>query len=181
LIIGNSRSKVAPSVDFTDRLADNERRMNAVVDPLIGASIGSYKVTAKIGSGGMGAVYMGVHPAIGKKVAIKILHPEYNDKTDVLERFVREGKAASLLRHQHIVEVFDLGRQPSAHGDIHYCVMELLEGEALRDRMKNGPIPENVANQWTIQIASPRRTTRRSSTATSSRRTSTWWARAATR
>src|SRR5579871_261893 len=114
----------------------------AAPDPLIGSTIGSYNVSSKIGVGGMGAVYLGIHPLIGKKVAIKVLHAEFADKQDVVHRFFQEARAVSLLRHPHIVELIDFGKLDGTFGSLHYCVMELLEGETLRDCVKRGPIPE---------------------------------------
>jgi len=57
---------------------------------LIGKRLGNYDIHSKIGEGGMGIVYMGVHPQIGKKVAVKVLHPELSDKADVVTRFFNE-------------------------------------------------------------------------------------------
>ncbi len=125
----------------------------AAPDPLIGTTIGSYQVSSKIGVGGMGAVYMGVHPLIGKKVAVKVLHAEFADKQDVVQRFFQEARAVSLLRHPHIVELIDFGKLDGSFGALHYCVMELLEGETLRDRLKRGAIPEAHAASIATQIA----------------------------
>jgi serine/threonine-protein kinase len=101
----------------------------------------------------MGAVYLGVHPLIGKKVAIKVLHAEFADKADVVHRFFQEARAVSQLRHPHIVELIDFGKIEGNYGSLHYCVMELLEGEVLRDRLKRGPIPEQEAAIICNQIA----------------------------
>src|SRR5688572_8220870 len=77
-----------PLIDFQEKSVENKARM--AVDPLIGGNVGSYNITSKIGVGGMGAVYMGVHPLIGKKVAVKVLHAEFADKQDVVHRFFQE-------------------------------------------------------------------------------------------
>ena len=93
-----------------------------------GARVGEYEVTGLLGQGGMGVVYSGVHPLLGRKVAIKVLnrqvaHPE------AAARFLQEARAASRLRHQNIVDVFAFGQMPDGH---YYQVMEFLEGESLR-------------------------------------------------
>ena len=107
-----------------------------------------------LGVGGMGAVYLGVHPLIGKRVAIKVLHAEFADKQDVIGRFFNEARAVSLLRHQNIVELIDFGKMDLPSGDpLHYCIMELLEGETLRDRIKRGQMPESDAIIIANQIA----------------------------
>ena len=123
------------------------------VDPLIGTSIGSYRISSRIGVGGMGAVYVAEHPLIGKKVAIKLLHPEFADKQDVVQRFFQEARAVSVLKHPNIVDCIDFGRIDSEAGQLHYCVMEFLEGETLRDRIKRGPMPEADAARIAAQIA----------------------------
>src|SRR5262245_45429174 len=115
-------------------------------DALIGTEVGSYKITSTLGVGGMGAVYLGVHPLIGQRVAIKILHSEFAEKQDIIGRFFNEARAVSLLRHPNIVELIDFGKMSLPTGDsLHYCIMELLEGETLRDRIKRGAVPEAQA------------------------------------
>ena len=64
-------------------------------DPLIGLTIGNYRVSQKLGEGGMGAVYLAEHPHIGKKVALKILHAEFASNNDVVTRFFNEAKAVN--------------------------------------------------------------------------------------
>ena len=125
-----------------------------MADALIGTEVGSFKITAALGVGGMGAVYLGVHPLIGKRVAIKVLHAEFADKQDVVGRFFNEARAVSLLRHQNIVELIDFGKMDLPNGDpLHYCIMELLEGETLRDCVKRGPMLEADAIHICSQIA----------------------------
>ncbi|MSP60622.1 MAG: serine/threonine protein kinase [Myxococcales bacterium] len=125
----------------------------AAPDPLIGTHISSYRVVARVGVGGMGAVYLAEHPLIGKRVAIKVLHAEFAERKDVVQRFFQEARAVSSLKHPNIVDVIDFGVLKAATGELHYCVMELLEGETLRDKMKGGPLPEAVAATLAGQIA----------------------------
>ncbi|HUS68169.1 MAG TPA: serine/threonine-protein kinase, partial [Kofleriaceae bacterium] len=87
-----------------------------------------YRIEELIGEGGMGRVYMAEHVEIGKRVAIKILHPVYGRMPDLVERFRREARAASKIGHPHIVDVTDSGTTDD--GSV-YFVMEYLEGVEL--------------------------------------------------
>lgn len=100
----------------------------ARVDTLAeGTELGSYTITRLIGKGGMGAVHEAMHRELGKKSAIKTLLPEHAAKLEVRERFLREGQAASKIRHTNVVDVFDVGDT----GEFPYLIMEFLEGEDL--------------------------------------------------
>src|SRR5262245_29858672 len=99
----------------------------------IGHTIGNYKITAKLGEGGMGVVYLAEHPVIGKKVAMKAIHPELSKNSDVVSRFVTEAKAVNQIGHEHIVDIADFGN--TSQGEF-YFVMEYLQGESLSDRLR---------------------------------------------
>jgi tRNA A-37 threonylcarbamoyl transferase component Bud32 len=92
-----------------------------------------YKVISTLGDGGMGSVYLGEHVTLRKKVAIKVLKQEFcHDRTNV-ERFLQEARAASMIRHENIVDIMDFGQVP---GGSVFFVMELLEGSDLSDMLK---------------------------------------------
>jgi serine/threonine protein kinase len=117
----------------------------------IGHTIGNYKITAKLGEGGMGVVYLAEHPVIGKKVAMKAIHPELSKNSDVVSRFITEAKAVNQIGHEHIVDIADFGN--TSDGEF-YFVMEYLQGESLSDRLKREKrIPLGQAMAISAQIA----------------------------
>jgi serine/threonine-protein kinase len=107
---------------------------------LIGTRVGNYEVKEKLGEGGMGAVYMGEHPLIGKRVAVKVLLDELVANEALVTRFFHEAKAANDIRHQNIVDIIDFGKiDKEGGGKLVYLVMELLEGQSLSSRLDNAP------------------------------------------
>ncbi|MDQ3266577.1 MAG: serine/threonine protein kinase, partial [Myxococcota bacterium] len=97
-------------------------------DPLIGQNLGEYFVEELIGVGGMGLVYRGLQPVIGKPVAIKILRPEISDSPSHVERLLAEARAVNAVRHRGIIDIFNFGQLPDGR---QYLVMEFLQGKAL--------------------------------------------------
>ncbi|HEV8321730.1 MAG TPA: serine/threonine-protein kinase [Myxococcota bacterium] len=93
-----------------------------------GDPVGEYHVVRKIGQGGMGTVYEGVHPVIGKRVAIKCLRGDVARDAGVIRRFVDEASAVNRIGNRHIVDIFGFGTLPDGR---QYCVMELLHGHTL--------------------------------------------------
>jgi serine/threonine-protein kinase len=101
--------------------------------------LGRYKVLKKLGEGGMGTVYLGEHITIKKKFAIKVLSAEFAHKPDLVERFLQEARAASMISQENVVEITDFGDTPD--GSV-FFVMEFLDGEDLSDTIKNeGALP----------------------------------------
>ncbi len=98
-----------------------------------GTSVSGYLIDEMIGVGGMGVVYAATHPLIGKRAAIKILKPALSNEPSAVERFITEARAVNRIGHPNIVDIFDFGSLPDGR---HYYVMDLLEGESLRDRLK---------------------------------------------
>ncbi len=93
---------------------------------------GKYRVSRELGRGGMAAVYEAEHIDLGKRLAIKVLAAELASSTIVIERFIREARAAASVKSPYIVEVYDSGRLEDGRP---FIAMELLEGESLYDRM----------------------------------------------
>jgi len=103
-------------------------------DRLLGAKVGNYEVKQKLGEGGMGAVYLAVHPNIGKRVALKVLHPEFSSNEEVIARFFTEAKAVNDIQHPNIVDIIDYGEMPPVGGAgprLVYFIMEFLAGDSL--------------------------------------------------
>ncbi len=97
-----------------------------------GQTIGNYRILAKIGTGGMGAVYLAEHPQIGKRIALKVIHRELASNKEVVQRFFQEARAVNKIGNEHIVEIHDFGMTPE--GD-HYYIMEYLDGQTLAQVM----------------------------------------------
>ncbi len=117
------------------------------VPELTGQKVGEYEIVSKIGVGGMGAVYEGRQPLIGKRVAVKVLLPTLSGEQELVERFLAEARAVNEIRHRGIVDIFSFGQLPDG---AHYFVMEFLQGEAF-DRIikKRAPVPLAEALAWT--------------------------------
>src|SRR5262249_27055703 len=96
-------------------------------DALIGRVIGNWSIERKVGQGGMGAVYLARHTRLDRRVAIKVLLPEWSGQPLAVERFFNEARATTEIRDPHIVDVIDFGELPEAP----YIVMEWLEGQPL--------------------------------------------------
>src|SRR5688500_14466071 len=117
----------------------------------VGETVGSYRISKKIGEGGMGAVYLAEHTLLGRKAAIKVLLPEHSQNQDLIDRFFNEAKTTASLKHPALVEVFDYGIHPSGSA---YLVMDFLEGESLGARLQRlAPLPNETAIDLTRQIA----------------------------
>ncbi|MEZ4370257.1 MAG: serine/threonine-protein kinase [Polyangiaceae bacterium] len=99
----------------------------AGVDPDLtaGTTVGEYEIEKKLGEGGFGSVYAGVHPLIGKRVAVKVLNREYSSNPQMVSRFIAEARAVNQIQHQNIIDIFAFGSLPDKR---QYYVMELLDG-----------------------------------------------------
>jgi serine/threonine protein kinase/Tfp pilus assembly protein PilF len=107
-----------------------------------GTKLGPYEILAPLGAGGMGEVYRARDSRLGREVAVKILPQHLAGNCEALARFEREARAVAALSHPNIVVIFDLGNE----GGMPFAVMELLQGETLRQQLKRMPYaPRAVA------------------------------------
>src|SRR5260221_13726479 len=111
--------------------------------------LGPYRIVAAIGAGGMGEVYRAVDTRLEREVAVKVLTDHLSRDRESLRRFEQEARAAGMLNHPNIVAVYDIG----VEGDRRYIVSELLEGESLRVRLRQGAIAPRKAIDMAQQIA----------------------------
>jgi serine/threonine protein kinase len=117
----------------------------------VGATVaGKYRIKRLLGQGGMGAVYKAENTAIGRTVALKVLHPHLADDETTLARFQREARAAASIGHRHVVDVLDLGVESSGAP---FLVMEYVRGKSLSKVLRTeGPIDPRRAAQIAGQI-----------------------------
>lgn len=112
---------------------------DTLTEPLLGQTIGSYRVASLLGVGGMGRVYKAVHPQIGSRVAIKVLSMECAHHPGLVQRFFAEARSVNVIRHESIVNVLDLSMLPDGRP---YIVMEYLDGQPLsRVIVERSPLP----------------------------------------
>src|SRR5687767_13763567 len=114
-----------------------------------GAHLGHYQIVESLGQGGMGEVYRAHDPRLGRDVAVKVLSRALISDADAAARFLREARAVASLSHANILSIFDVGTEIG----VIYAVMELLEGETLRDRLGRGTLPWREAAELAASIA----------------------------
>ena len=117
--------------------------------PHPGDRLGPYEIVASLGAGGMGEVYKAKDTRLDRFVAVKVLPEQLAKNPDLLARFDREAKSVAALNHPNILALHDFARE----GEIAYAVMELLEGESLRARLAQGPLPARKAVELAVQLA----------------------------
>jgi len=110
---------------------------------------GKYQMTRELGRGGMGTVYLANHLGTERPVAIKIISPQYMQRTEFVERFRREARAAGRLRHPNVVNVTDFGFAETHGGQVAYLVMEYLDGCTLGEILDE---ERNLPVAWTLDI-----------------------------
>jgi Tol biopolymer transport system component len=114
-----------------------------------GTKLGPYDIQSLLGSGGMGEVYRARDSRLDRIVAIKVLPTSYSADAARLQRFVQEARAAAALNHPNILSIFDIGEERGAP----YIVSELLEGQTLRERIRDGALSSRKAIDYALQAA----------------------------
>jgi serine/threonine protein kinase len=115
-----------------------------------GDKIFQYTITSALGSGGMGSVYLGQDSKLDRVVAIKFLHDEYSSHDEAIKRFTRESRAASALNHPNIITIYEVGEWMGSS----FIVMEYVEGESLRELIRNKSLSLADTLNIVIQAAS---------------------------
>ncbi len=121
---------------------------NGQADSLVGQTFGHYKISKRIGTGGMGEVYLATDITAGRKAALKLLPVRFTGDVERLKRFQREARAVVGLNHPNILTVYEIGE----HHSTHYIASELIEGETLRQRLMRGPMQLSDAIDVAIQV-----------------------------
>ena len=114
-----------------------------------GTKLGPYEIQSLIGAGGMGEVYRAKDARLDRIVAIKVLPASFSADHDRMQRFAQEARAAAALNHPNILSIFDIGDEKGSP----YVVSELLEGETLRERLRNGALSVRKAIEYGLQVA----------------------------
>src|SRR5215475_14297882 len=118
-------------------------------EKVVSRTISHYRILDKLGSGGMGEVYLAEDTRLGRKLALKILPAEFTRDPDRLARFEQEARAASALNHPNIITIYEVGEHEGAH----FIATEFIEGRTLRQLLPSGGMPLNEALDIAIQTA----------------------------
>src|SRR5215813_14663321 len=117
---------------------------------MIGKTVGHYCITAKLGAGGMGEVFLAEDTRLERKAAIKILPAEVAADPERRQRFLNEARAASALNHPHVCVVYDVGETEDG---LPFMAMEFVEGQALDALLKHGPLEVGRIADIAVQVA----------------------------
>jgi serine/threonine protein kinase len=109
----------------------------------IGENVGSYRIIEQLGQGGMATVYKAYHASLDRYVALKVLHPAFNEDQTFTTRFQREARVVARLEHPNIVPIYDY----SEHEKRPYLVMKYIEGDTLKARLTQGPLTSEEIEQ----------------------------------
>jgi serine/threonine protein kinase/tetratricopeptide (TPR) repeat protein len=119
------------------------------MEDMIGKTLGRYRVLEKIGRGGMGEVFLAEDTSLHRRVALKFLPPEMQQDAEALKRFVREARSAAALDHPYICHINEVAEAEGGE----FIVMEYVEGQSLRGRIEQGPLPLEEVLQVGIETA----------------------------
>jgi serine/threonine-protein kinase len=119
--------------EFVRLESNRDRSLRAsLASGLVGQTLGQYQILDRLGRGGMADVYKGYQPSLDRDVAIKVMLPHVASDEGFSARFQREAQAVAALRHAHIIQIYDFGRE----NGIYYMVMEYIPGQNLRDYLR---------------------------------------------
>jgi serine/threonine protein kinase/tetratricopeptide (TPR) repeat protein len=113
-----------------------------------GAKINQYKIIKRLGGGGMGEVYLAEDTKLRRKVALKLLSPDITKNEDWVLRFEQEARAASSLNHPNIITIYEIGQADDAH----FISTEFIEGETLRQHLKQNTVTASDVLDIVIQV-----------------------------
>ena len=116
---------------------------------MIGTTISHYKISEKLGEGGMGIVYKAEDTKLQRTVAIKVLKPEAIGDPEAKERFIREARAASALNHPNITTIHEIDEWQGRD----FIVMEYVEGQTVKEKVKSSPLPMDEVLDIAAQTA----------------------------
>jgi eukaryotic-like serine/threonine-protein kinase len=116
-------------------------------------TISHYRILSKLGAGGMGEVYLAEDLNLGRRVALKLLPSQFTQDPERVRRFEQEARAASATSHPNILTIYEIGQVETATGVLHFMAMEFVEGQTLRQRLKQG-LKLDEALEIGIQIGS---------------------------
>src|SRR5262249_9316489 len=117
---------------------------------MIGTSIAQYRITAKLGEGGMGVVYRATDTRLGREVAIKLLPPDIADDPQRRARFLREARAASALNHPNVCTLYEIGQDSEGRP---FLALEFLQGRTLEATVGHQPMDQAQIIDIAVQIA----------------------------
>ncbi|MBS1151562.1 MAG: Serine/threonine protein kinase [Myxococcaceae bacterium] len=141
---------------LSHQVAPDESVEVELVEEIPSEVLGSYKLVEPMGEGAIGRVFRARHLTLQREVAIKVMKPEHLKYPEVVARFVQEAQTVSRIKHEHIVEVFDITVEDARPGQAQraYIVMELLAGASLTRLIKPGPLEVARIVRIVRQIAS---------------------------
>jgi serine/threonine protein kinase/tetratricopeptide (TPR) repeat protein len=134
--------------EFLREVAHVEERAVPSREPLIGDTLGRFRLLAELGRGGMGIVYLARDESLERSVALKLLRPSLSRRDERYQRFLREARAAASVTHPHLATIYDVGE---VDGQV-YIAMERLDGTSLRRILTRGQLPFEEAVRVALQI-----------------------------
>lgn len=145
----NVASVSSVDVDQANATAANkaQERARAFIGTVVS---GRYRIVDLIATGGMGAVYLGEHVHMHKRIAVKILHPEVDDQPEIVARFEREAVVGAHVRHPNIAHATDFGKLDDG---AYFLVLDYIEGRNLGDVIREGPVPVSRVVRIAKQVA----------------------------